>query len=68
MDRLRAWARANGEEIVYQTGDYVVNQNNARNLVASKDNSNPYIVIIIAVTTSSVLCLGLIIIKKRKHI
>ena len=68
MDRLKAWARANGEEIVYQTGDYVVNQNNARNVITNKDNSNPYTVIIIAVTTSSVLCLGLIILKKRKHI
>ena len=68
MNRLKAWARANGEEIVYQTGDYVVNQNNARNVIANKDHSNPYTVIIIAVTTSSVLCLGLIILKKRKHI
>ena len=64
MARFQAWAIANEEEIVYQSGDYVVTQNAKVTSIAEENNFA--MISIIAVCTSSLLCLGLII-HRKKH-
>ena len=64
MARLRAWAIANGEEIVYQSGDYVVNQSAMRTSIVEDNNIS--IITMIAVGASSLVCLGLIVLKKKR--
>ena len=64
MARLQAWAIANEEEIVYQSGDYVVNQN-AMKVISIAEENNLAMISIIAVCTLSLLCLGLIILRKK---
>ena len=67
MARLQAWARANGEEIAYQSGDYVVNQATAPNTLTSEENNyQTAIVIVVSITTFAAI--ALLIIKKRKEI
>lgn len=65
MARLQAWARANEEEIIYQSGDWIVNQFAMPNTSITEENDNPSLIIMIAVGASSLLCLGLIILKKK---
>ena len=66
MARLQAWARANEEEIIYQSGDWIVNQFAMPNTSITEENDIPSLIIMIAVGASSLLCLGLIILKKNR--
>ncbi len=63
MARFQAWAIANEEGIVYQSGDYVVIQNAKVTSIAEENNFG--MISIIAVCTSSLLCLGLFILRKK---
>ena len=65
-DRFRAWAAANGETIVLESGDYVIQSSNAGTSFVPADNNNMIILIAaISVMVSSIGFAILILVKKR---
>ena len=66
FDRLEAWAIANGESIIYQNGDYIVNSiKNPLQII--KNNSNSLILIISVVLIGTMLIVLGILAKKRQR-
>jgi hypothetical protein len=66
FNRLEAWAIANGESIIYQNGDYIVNSiNNPLQII--KSNNNSLILIISVVLIGTIIIVLGIISKKRQR-
>ena len=68
MARLCAWANANGEEIVFQTDDYVVNSlSNSGTLNIIQNNPTGLIIVMVSILAISAACTTVLFIRKRKH-
>ena len=65
-ERLQAWADANGDEIVYESNDYVIHQS-SRILDGFKyeENNSTMIVVMISIVVASSLLTVLLIVKRK---
>lgn len=65
-DRFRAWAAANGETIVLESGDYVIQSSNAGvSFIPVETNNAAILVVAISAMTTSIGFAVLILLKKR---
>ncbi len=66
-ERLQAWAKHEGKQIVSQNGDYVITGASRISVLNMNDNNSPIIVVIVIASISFAGVLGLYILKRRKE-
>ena len=66
-ERLQAWAKAQGKQIVSQNGDYVITNASRISILNMNESNNTTLVVIMIVSLSFVGVAGFYILKKRKE-
>ena len=66
-ERLQAWAKHEGKQIVSQNGDYVITNASRISILNMNESNNTTFVVIMIVSLSFVGVAGFYILKKRKE-
>ena len=66
-ERLQAWAKHEGKQIVSQNGDYVITGASRISMLSMNENNSLIIVVIVIASISFAGVLGLYILKRRKE-